>query len=216
MRRVLAALMLAPALAFAQAEPAPPGYRPPGQREPDPTSTSTEAPPKWHLSVDPRLAVRFGGGTLPRIGYGAGVEASRALVDVGPLRFGVGLAFGYHRFAHDLPSGESEAVSHMTFAARAVLDGIFRRLRPYLAAGAGLSVGDYQASPNAANPMGIADTTVMALVQLALGLDVAVYRGIELGLHGEVDLTFSSASLAGMTPYQPGLFALGLDVGFRF
>jgi hypothetical protein len=123
---ILCALLLAPALARAQAEPAPPGYVPPGQHEP---AAQPPSPYKWHVAVDARLAVPLG--TMPPdlapVGYGAGVQITRALVDVGRMRFGVGGDFAYQR----IPDSTSDHfLSHMTFAALAVLDGWCDRLRP--------------------------------------------------------------------------------------
>src|SRR5262249_1516206 len=83
-RRTLAVpvvtIALSPASARAQAEPAPESYVPPGRTEPLPPTTPKGLPPtayappgtrfgsreekpapRWHLSIDPRVAVRLGG-----------------------------------------------------------------------------------------------------------------------------------------------------------
>jgi hypothetical protein len=145
---------------------------------------------------------------------------SRALVQLGRLRFGVGFAFGFERFSHDKPAlmgaTGTEAMTLMTFAARGVLDALFHRLRPFLAVGAGLSVGTFSSPPSDAFPLGVDADTVLPLVQLATGLGIEIWKGIELGLHGELDFTFSSAMVGGVQPYQLGVFGAGLDLGFRF
>ena len=158
-----------PALAWAQAEPAPPGYVPPGHHEPEEPPPS---PLKWHVSANARLAVALG--TVPAelasVGYGGGIQLTRALVDFGRMRFGVGADFAYQR----IPHSTDDFLSDMTFAALLVLDGIFGRVRPWLTAGAGLAVDEYR---KPANPMTMAlaidANAVVPLVQLALGLDVA-------------------------------------------
>ena len=88
-----------PALAWAQAEPAPPGYVPPGQHEPEPPPPS---PCSWHIAVNARLAVPLG--TIPPnlapVGYGGGIQITRALIDFGRMRLGVGTDFAYQRIPH--------------------------------------------------------------------------------------------------------------------
>jgi hypothetical protein len=232
MSRPLAVLLLlygslAPGRVFAQAEPAPEDHVPPNRSTPLPPTSRVgdeqpkEPPPKWRLSIDPRLAVELGGTSgLPRVGYGAGGEFSRALVQLGRLRFGVGFSFGFERFSHDKAAlggaMGSESMTLMTFAARGVFDALFHRLRPFLAIGAGLSVGTYTAPPSDAFPLGVDVDSVLPLVQLAAGLGIEIWKGIELGLHSQLDFTFSSAMVGGVQPYQLGSFGAGLDIGFRF
>ena len=206
-------LLLAQALARAQAEPAPEGYIPPGHHEP-------EAPPpsplKWHISANARLAVPLGPTppNLASVGYGGGIQIARALIDVGRMRFGVGSDFAYQR----IPHASDEFLSHMTFSALGILDGIFDRVRPWLAAGAGLSVAEYRKPATSAMPIAIDSNAVVPLVELALGLDIELARNVDLGLGGELDLTFSSLTVGAppVQAFQPGLFSARLGVGFRF
>jgi hypothetical protein len=227
-------------LARAQAEPAPEGYIPPGRNTPlPPTATTTppasptgepgappyvkpEPPPLWHVAAGPRMAVRLGSGPpkLPLIGYGGGVNISRALVPFGRLRFGVGFDFAYDRVFRDLPAPliGSQELSHATFAAVAVVDGLFGRVRPFLEAGGGLSVGDYNNPDVAAGAKPDSAIEALGLIHLALGLGVRVWESFEIGLRGELNLTFSSTQL-GTPPapvFAPGLFDLALDLGWRF
>jgi hypothetical protein len=217
----LSFLALAPARAWAQAEPAPPEYVPPG-KEPEPPPPS---PLKWHLAVDARLAVPLG--TRPpgliSVGWGAGVALSRALVELGRLRFGLGADFAYQRVqsSHhsNITLGDVEQdLSHMTFAGLLVFDGILGRVRPWLAVGGGFSVAQYNNPATDATQTDVALTTVVPLVQLATGLGVEIKHGVDLGLSGQLDFTFSGQQ-TGTPPlhvFSPGLFSLRLDVGFRF
>ena len=203
-----------PALAWAQAEPAPPGYVPPGHHEPEEPPPS---PLKWHVSANARLAVPLG--TVPAelasVGYGGGIQLTRALVDFGRMRFGVGADFAYQR----IPHSTDDFLSDMTFAALLVLDGIFGRVRPWLTAGAGLAVDEYR---KPADPMTMAvaidANAVVPLVQLALGLDVEISHNVDIGVGAGLDLTFSSLSVGSppIQAFQPGLFSVRLGVGFRF
>jgi hypothetical protein len=211
--RAILLILLTPALAWAQAEPAPEGYVPPGHHEP---VAPPPSPLKWHISANARLAVPLGPMPpgLAAVGYGGGVQIARALVDVGRMRFGVGGDFAYQR----IPHATDEFLSHMSFSALAILDGIFGRVRPWLAAGAGLSVAEYRKPATEVMPVAIDANAVVPLVELALGLDVEVARNVDIGLGGELDLTFSSQTV-GAPPVQafsPGLFSARLGIGFRF
>jgi hypothetical protein len=194
---------------------------PPGH-EPEPPLPS---PHKWHIAVDARLAVPLGArpAGLPPVGWGAGVAMSRALVDLGRLRFGLGVDFAYQRVQHDKHSEVTlgdvqQFTSHMTFAGLLVFDGIFGRLRPWLALGGGLSVARYDDPPTTGKQVEISAGDEVPLVQLAAGLGIEITHGIDLGLGGQLDLTFSSrqAETPPVQLFAPGLFSLRADVGFRF
>jgi len=211
-------LLLAPALARAQAEPAPEGYVPPGKSEP-------EAPPpsplKWRIAVDgrPAIALRSPQG-VPTVGWGAGAQVTRALIDVGRIRFGVGADFGYVRFGPlTFPEPDpNQHLAHMTFAALVVLDAMLGRVRPWFAAGAGLSVAWYfQPSPMPGLPITNINT-VVPVVELELGLSVEVYRHVDIGVAAHLDLTFSNDAV-GIPPYtvfEGGAFSPRFELGFRF
>ena len=205
--------------AWAQAEPAPPGYVPPGHHEP-------EAPPpsplKWRIAADGRIPIPWREPqSLPSVGWGAGVQITRALVDIGRIRFGVGADFGYSRISTS-PSVSvpdlSEHLAEMTFAGLFVFDAIVGAVRPWFAAGAGIVVGWYfQPNPNPMQPPTDAQT-VLPLVTLELGISYAVYKGIDIGLAAHLDLTFSSLSV-GIPPFRVfdgGIFAPRIQLGFRF
>lgn len=209
---LIACLLVAPALAHAQAEPAPEGYVPPGKEAPPPPPPARE---KNHIAADVRVAVPMGG-QLPgiaRVGVGAGVQLSRALLDVGRMRLGAGFDFGYLRLGDDF-----NQVANWTFAALGVLDGIFGRWRPWLAVGAGIAVGQFRQPAADPSMPPLAYVGVLPLVQLSLGLDIAISRGVEVGIGGEFDLTFSSLVLGSppARPFDPGMFAARAGIGFRF
>ena len=214
------ALLLLSTRALGQAEPAPANYIPPGRR----TAPAERAHPttleRWHLMLYPRLNLRLGDApaSLPRLGWGAGVEASYAFITLGALRFGVGAAFAFDRFEHDRKAvGTPQFVEHASFAALLVLDALLgpgNRLRPFIAAGGGFSVANY-ADPQ---PPSVSEVAVVGLFKAEAGLAVRVYSSVELGVHGEVDATFSSFQ-TGTPPtpaFAPGLVAFALDLGFRF
>jgi hypothetical protein len=218
---LVAALAIVPSLAHAQAEPAPESYVPPGHERPPPPPS----PYRWHVGVDADLVVPLAPlpPSLPQYGWGAGVQLQRALVDLGRLRFGLGATFAYRRVQHDktsmLPYADNQQfMSHMTFAGLLILDGIFGRMHPWLGAGAGVSVAQYRDPAVTASTTSVDIQSVLPLVQIALGLDVEVWKRIEVGLAGELDPTFSSTAV-GTPPvkmFAPGLFVLRAGVGFRF
>lgn len=218
------AFLLLPSIVFAQAEPAPPDYIPPSKRgqPPPPTYTPPRPPedgnvPKWNASVKPRMVVTLAEGPpgLPRIGYGGGVAFGRALLPLGRARFGVGAAFAYDRVSREGDRGGTQALAHASFAFLLQLDAILGRFRPFFTVGGGFSVGIYE---DTIGPAIVSEVGVAGLVQVGAGLAVRVYEGLELGLRGEVDVTLSPATIADppINIFQPGHFALSLDIGFRF
>jgi hypothetical protein len=218
---IVATQLAAPARAHAQAEPAPPEYVPPGHEKPPPPPS----PYRWHIDVEAQLVAPLGARppSLPPVGWGAGVQLSRALVDLGRMRFGLGARFAYQRVQHDImstiPFGDTqEFLSHMTFAGLLILDGIFGRLHPWLGLGAGVSVAQFRDPAANASETSINDQEVVPLIQIALGLGVEVYKRIEITLAGEIDPTFSSTTVGtpARTPFSPGFFTLRHGIGFRF
>jgi hypothetical protein len=213
---ILCCLLLTPALAHAQAEPAPEGYVPPG-KEPLPPPPS---PLKWHVAVDARLAVPIRQvHTLPPVGWGAGIQVSRALIDVGRMRVGIGADFAYQRvqgtYRVQVPPTD-EFVSNMTFAALLVIDGIFDRVRPWVAVGGGFAVSRFFQMSKSGPAIDV--DNVEPLVEIGLGLGVRVWRWLEVGVGGELDLTFASLAVGEppVEPFQPGLFVVRAGAGFRF
>jgi|GEM_PF-6250756 len=240
MRVVVWLLCLWPLVAWGQAEPAPPEYVPPSERPgpappaspydpprtaPDPQPPTAERPvrlrdqPRWRMSVAPRMSIRIGDGPdgLPRIGYGAGVHLLRAIGVFGPLRLGLGASFAYDRLATDREAG-TQALAHYSFAAFGVLDTIVSRFRPFLTVGGGFSVGTYREPTTVIGAQNIDLTEAMGVVQLGLGFGVRIMQGFEVGLRGELDLTFSNTAVGPLArhPFSPGVFAACLDLAAAF
>jgi hypothetical protein len=218
--RALATTLFLSAIAWAQAEPAPESYVPPnrpGMPQPQRAQQrqADASLPKWHIAVAPHLDVMFHDIGVQRLGFGAGVQVTRALVPIGRARFGVGADFAYDRFQHDLGAAGTEFVSHATFAGMLVLDGIVGRVRPWLAVGGGFSVANFE-SPSLTRGMSISDVGVAGLVKFAAGLGVRVYQGFDVGLRGDFNVTISGENVRGNDIWQPGFFAFGLDLGYRF
>jgi len=241
--RMVVLVCLWPALALGQAEPAPPEYVPPAEQKgpappaspfdpppapkapaPDPTPPTgrplrLREQPRWRMSVAPRLSVRIGDGPdgLPRVGYGAGVHLLRAIGVFGPIRLGLGASFAYDRLAVDRETG-TQALAHYSFAAFGVLDTIVDRVRPFLTVGGGLSAGTYREPALVAGDKNLDLTEAVGLIQLGAGLGVRVYQGFEVGLRGELDLTFSGTAVGAQLrhPFSPGIFAAALDLAAAF
>src|SRR5438105_4115090 len=152
----LVALVGAAPWARAQAEPAP-AEAEPAPLPPPPPPLDLRLGPAWHLAVAAHFDVLFDDGpaTVPMLGYGGGVQATRALLPVGRARFGVGADFAYERFARRAQLDPSTPhLAHATFAALLVLDALLGRLRPWLAVGGGFSVADYE-EPMTATSRGV-------------------------------------------------------------
>lgn len=207
------------ATAYAQAEPAPPGYVPPGHHEPE---LPPPSPLKWHVAADARIPIPIREPqSLPSVGWGAGAQITRALIDLGRIRFGVGADFGYSRISSSGSVATPDFSHHlgeMTFAGLLVFDAIVGAVRPWLAGGAGIAVAWYfQPNPNPMQPPTDVQT-VVPVVMLDLGISYAVYHGIDVGVAAHLDLTFSSLSVGTppFTVFDGGIFAPRIQLGFRF
>jgi hypothetical protein len=214
---------------LAQAEPAPSDYVPPAQRawpqpqpQPPPSRSSTERGyrARWNLALSPRLVLRLGSGPagLPVVGWGGGVRLHAALMQLGPLRFGVGAQFAFDKVARDKPTqvliftSTTQQLAHATFGAVIVMDAQLSRVRPWLAAGGGFSMASYDdPSVDGMPPKDVHDFSVVGLALISAGVGVRVYESVELGLHTDAQLTFSPNPA-----FAPGLIAVAADVAFRF
>jgi hypothetical protein len=228
-KRLAGLLLLVPQLAFAQAEPAPENYVPPAERG-QPQAAGGELPklppdlPRWMIAVSARMALPVGTppADLPNIGLGGGVTVHRALVPLGRwLRFGVGFDFAYDRVFKDLGIYGTAQLAHATFAGVGVFDALIgpgQRVRPFIGIGGGLSLGDFENPTTKKDVPSESVVEPLGLVHLTAGLGVRVYQSFEVGVHYEVNFTFSSTQ-GGMPPrplFQPGFAELALDLGFRF
>ena len=152
---------------------------------------------------------------LSPVGYGGGVQLTRALVDVGRMRLGVGGDFAYQR----IPRASDEYLSHTTFAALLVLDGIFGRVRPWLGVGAGLSVAQYRKPRHARHARRIDVDTVAGARRRSPSASTSRSPATSTSASAPASTsTFSSLDRRHppVQAFQPGLFSARLGVGFRF
>ena len=223
-------------MVLAQAEPAPDDYVPPGHFRSQPVGEPPVKPyPKpWLIAVDASLPFTLGtvSPTLPPVGWGAGLTIARALLNYGHLRLGIGAQFAYQRLQHEKHSevvfGDlTQAVAHTTFAGMLFVDEIFGRVRPWFDIGGGFSVAQYFDPGTDGTMQDVTAVAVVPLLQLAAGVSVEIKRGIELGLGGHFDLTFSDIDRGPPVPmgeqstplhtvFAPGLVSVRLQLGFRF
>ncbi len=180
--------------------------------------------------MQPRLVIALGdggGSGLPRVGFGGGVSAGRALFIRGRMRIGLGFSFAYERYQHETrpaPSYQSgdttQSLSHSSFSIDLRLDGLAfgGRIRPWAMLGPAMSVAVYSDVPSEDNPAGVSETAILPGLRAALGLGVAVGRGVEVGVRTEWLATFTDRAVGTpqVKPFSPGNFSLGIDVGFRF
>jgi hypothetical protein len=219
-------MLLLLAVPGVQAEPAPPGYVPPSRPQGAAPAEAPNVGPMWHLVAGARLSLRLGESSspLPRVGYGAGVQLGRVIITLGLVRFGAAFDFAYDRFAHDkvttamvVYGNHTQYVSHAAFAGDLVTDAFVGRLRLWGAAGAGASISHYE-DPAPGGPPVVSETDVLPVLKFATGAGWAFVERIEIGLHVEVELLFSS--VRGGTPPQelfgPGVVAFGFDLGLHF
>ena len=225
-------------MVLAQAEPAPDDYVPPNHRRPDDPEYGAPAkayPKPWLLTVDASLPFTLGtvSPTLPPVGWGAGLSIGRAVINAGHTRLGFGVHFDYQRLQHEKSSevrfGDlTQSLAHTTFSGFLFGDGIWGRLRPWIEIGGGFSVAQYFDPDTTGTLPDVSATAVVGLFQLEVGLAVEIKRGVEIGLAGHLDTTFSDIERGApakpdMTPpppqyrvFSPGLASLRLQLGFRF
>ena len=227
------AVLIAPQLARGQAEVAPESYEPPPgvamSEDPSLADARREAQERrWLIGVQPRLVIAMGTpGGLPRVGWGAGVNASRAVLVMGRARVGLGLSFSYERVQHDkAPSAASKLqsgtqwLSHAAFSADLKLE-IFTaggKVRPWAMIGPAMSIAMYADPPSDGNPDGSYETAVLPALRAAVGCGVEVGHAVEVGGRLEWLATFNGHKIAAtdINPFLPGNFSIGVDVGFRF
>ena len=199
----------------------PTGYVPPGKHEPEPPPPS---PLKWRIAADARAGGRrcAAPAGLPTVGWGAGVQVTRALVDVGRIRLGVGADFGYERIS-DQPTAPvpdfSHHLAHMTFAA---LSRARRHLRSVAAVDRRRRRAERRLVLPAAIPIRGSRRrdvrTVVPLVQLELGLS---RRGLPQRRSRprrapRPDVLVAERRCAAFTVFSGGVFSPRLAIGFRF
>lgn len=234
-RAALVAAALAGALrggdALGQAEPAPPGSVPSAEApRPEPP------PPRVRVAGDLRFAGLFGEAAQAAapLGWGFGLQLSASLLPLGPLRLGFVLDFAQDRFSRTLAAypEQPQLLLHNTFAAQALLDMPTRYVRPYLAAGAGLSAARHESplpDPDRQMPQTL-DLGTLPLVRVSAGVGFSPLRWLEIGVSGELSFTFSDqrggvldgggaggdALRAQALLFSPGWGSLATWLGYRF
>lgn len=227
------ALLLAAAPAWGQAEPAPPGSVP-GAPPSDPIRPRTPQAPRVRVSAGARLSGLLGetAQVAPALGWGFGLQLSASLLPLGALRLGFVLDFAQDRFSRlfDEPEGAAQLLTHTTFAAQGLLDWPGRWVRPYFAAGIGLSLARHESpfvDPASETGDGVS-TAVVPLLRLSAGLGISPLRWFEFG--PAVDLSFTFSGRQGgvidaggglLQPatgpiFQPGWWSVGTFVAYRF
>jgi hypothetical protein len=168
----------------------------------------------------------------PPLGWGFGLQLSASLLPLGALRLGFVLDFAQDRFSRIFaePEGATQALIHTTFAAQALLDWPGRWVRPYLAAGVGLSLARHESpflDPASETGDGVS-TAVAPLLRLGAGLGISPLRWFEFGPAVDLSFTFSGRQggvidqggglLAPATGpiFQPGWWSVGSFVAYRF
>jgi hypothetical protein len=230
-----------PAVALGQAEPAPPGSVPlagppgpggPGAPPPGPPPEARR-PPRVRVAGDLRFSGLRGEAAQAAapLGWGFGLQLSASLLPVGVMRFGFVLDFAQDRFQRTIAAYPDlqQTLLHNTFAVQALLDLPTRYLRPYIAAGAGLSVARHESPlPDEANQMPYTfEVTTLPLVRVSAGLAVSPLRWFEIGVSGELSFTFSdqrggvldqgaTAGPAMAQLFAPGWGSLATWVGYCF
>jgi hypothetical protein len=212
---MLAALVLASI--WAQAEPPPPVPPPP------PAPPVEEPPPALAnaLTVVGQVAtrVRIDEQALPpRNGFCIGGSFERRLLVLGPaVELGAAVDFLYDHFENTTtgppgPGGAptitgSDVISDTSFALLATAAMRAGALRPFAAAGGGLTVGYFSTSDSPLNPG--STTAVQPVARVALGLDAALSRTFALVARVDYTLAFTRPAY---TPPMGAPYSLFGDV----
>jgi hypothetical protein len=187
---MLAAAVLASWVAQAQPAPPPPAAPIVGQPAPPPP------PPENTVAVYAGVGHRLGSEahTLgPVNGVSVGGDYQWKYFDLPPgFELGVGLNFSYDKFQSNL---DSAIVSQTTFVAAQTGAWRWKRLRPFVQLGAGISIG--YASVN------VGVTAAQPLIRGAAGLEVTVVKNIAVVVRGAYTFIITRPTLTvPATPYQ--------------
>jgi hypothetical protein len=202
---MLAALVLASI--WAQAEPAPPPPPAPPVEEPPPPALANA------LTVVGQVAtrVRIDEQALPpRNGFCIGGSFERRMLTLGPsFELGAAVDFLYDHFENTMtgppgPGGTptvtgSDVISDTSFALLATAAFRAGALRPFAAAGGGLTVGYFSTSVSPLTPG--STTAVQPVARVALGVDAALSRTFALVARVDYTLAFTRP------PYTPPMGA---------
>ena len=221
---MLAAVVLASILAQAEQAPAPPPPVPPAPPEPPPPSLANS----FALMAQYAYRFRTGGANVePTSGFslGGGFEHRILTLPSGP-EVGVAVQFFYDRFATGVGGAatvpgavdSTRELSETSFALSGTAAWPAGWFRPYLALGAGVTVG-YFSSPEAELAPGSA-TAVQPLARLAGGFDFALSPTVAIVVQTDYTLTFTRPKFTtdALTTYSlfGDLFHLGAGFLARF
>jgi hypothetical protein len=172
----------------AGAEPAPPAEpapTPPPEIAPEPLP-----PPAAALGVSAGLSYRLppsGRDVRPAFGFTLATSGSYRYLLIGErLALSVAAAFAYQRYASSFNSLAPSAGSYtreLSIGDFVVMQGaalLLGPIKPWLAAGGGVSLGHYKSPQNAARPDEERET--LLVIQGQLGLDIEVKPQVDLGL----------------------------------
>jgi len=151
--------------------------------EPGPGTAGGEALPVL-LGFRAGADFQLSGDVTPRVGYSFSPfgQYDYARIAEG-LQLGVRAEFVFDRFQQLLQSGQDRALSFFDFVLLATGTVELGLVRPWAGVGAGLGLAHFS-SDQASDQPGNSSTT-RPLIVGAFGLDVAVRRGMLVGLHGE-------------------------------
>lgn len=184
--------------------------------------------PRVRVSADARFSMLLGESreVAPPLGWGFGLQLSASLLPLRALRLGFVVDYQQDRFTRTYPQRPEVAqqLLHNTFAFQALLDLPSRWLRPYIAAGAGGSVGRHQPPSSDEGEQ----TALVPLFRFSAGLGVSPLRWLELTLGTDVSITVSEQRggvqvdstgrlvNANGSLFAPGWWSLSLAAGYRF
>jgi hypothetical protein len=215
----LAGALLASVLA--QAELAPP--EPPSPPAPGAPAAGPAAPPTTPnaMSVHARFAYRPGDsvGPAPAAGFSFGLAFERAYLRLGDtLALGVGVDFFYDHFARDVENVtvQQQLLSQTSFVALQTFAAELGVVRPWLGAGAGMSMA-YFAGSTSDGLLPTSARHAQPLLRGALGLDVPVARGKAVVVRADFTHPLTSPAVPTYS-YSPfgDLFDVGVGFQARF
>jgi hypothetical protein len=185
-----------------QAEPAPAPLPPPAAPLPEPPP-----PPPPPVAI----GVSLGGGLRlppashevpPTLGLAIGTFAGYRYATVRErLELGVAAAFSYQRYARSVgaavgPAGSGDRTySSGDFVVQQTAAVQLGRLRPWVAAGAGLSLGFFTSTEDPTAPS--EQRTTIVIIDGAAGLDLALHEDSYVGLRAQLDLPLARPRIEG-------------------
>jgi hypothetical protein len=206
---------------LAQAEPAPPEPPPPpAPTGPAATPEPPFAPPNA-MAVHGRYAYRpdDSSGAAPTGGFSMGATFERRYaVIAGRVGLGAGLDLFYDHFSSEgeVISVKSKLLTQTSFVALQTLSVELRPVRPWIAAGAGVTIAYYSGS-NVTNQGGVTDTEAQPLVRAAAGVDVDVARRSALVLRADYTHPLTHPTFGGFAASPLGdLIDVGVGFLYRF